>query len=369
MAELDALAPNYHRAQRRWPHAPNLSEHYDGLAICFDGNQHGLIEHIKSFIESVCVTIMGEMREPMPSSRPSTTELLVAALRPLGLRNTHGAQKLDKVLSGFNRLSDSIGEMRDEAGPVAHGKDGFLDALTADHTRAFLAVGDAILGVLLNGLDGIEPDLSVTREPYENFPHLNERIDLAVNVEARVDEDDERPVVIFSVETGHQVIELRVEPSRLLYGIDREAYIEVLKTAERDAEFEEEGAETESAVEAVEPSKVPWVTAERGSRLVLVPAYSDSFEPHRPGLEGFLEAEDIKPGSTDESANRLIDSLLATVEQNVGLDWVEREPIRARLRVACKRVLVHFGTDATKATEISGLLVGWLRVQVGSRAF
>lgn len=63
------------------------------------GERFGLVDHVKSFLESVCVTIMGELREPMPSSTPSTTELLVAALGPLGLRNTKGASKLDKVLS------------------------------------------------------------------------------------------------------------------------------------------------------------------------------------------------------------------------------------------------------------------------------
>ena len=234
MAELDELVPNYRRAQEQWPDAPTLGSHYKALSACFSGNGYGLVEHVKSFIESVCLTIMGELSEPMPSSTPSTTELLVAALKPLGLRNTKGANKLDKVLSGFNRLSDAITEMRNETGPVAHGKDGFLDPVTADHARVFLLVGDAILGVLLNAFAGMEPDLSVTREPYESFPHLNERIDRAVSVEARVDEDGDRQVVIFSVATGppDEAIELRVEPSRLLYGIDREAYIEVLKSVE-----------------------------------------------------------------------------------------------------------------------------------------
>ena len=98
----------------------------------------------------------------MPSAQPSTTDLLVAALDPLGLKNTRGATKLDKVLSGFNRLADAIGDMRNEAGPVAHGKDGFLDAIAADHARAFLHAGDAILGILLNAFEGKQPDLIAT---------------------------------------------------------------------------------------------------------------------------------------------------------------------------------------------------------------
>jgi hypothetical protein len=170
MADLDALAPNYRRAQQRWPGAPTLAKCHEALRSCFDSNAHGIVEHVKSFIESVCLTIMGELREPMPSSTPSTTDLLVAALSPLGLRNSKGASKLDKVLSGFNRLADALTEMRNDNGPLAHGKDGFLDALTTDHARAFLHAGDAILGVLLNALEGKQPDLTVTREPYESFP-------------------------------------------------------------------------------------------------------------------------------------------------------------------------------------------------------
>ena len=80
--------------------------------------------------------------------------------------------------------------------------------------------GDAILSILLNAFEGKQPDLIATREPYENFPHLNDRIDRAVAVEARIDEDADRPIVVFSVATGprREAIELRVEPSRLCMG-------------------------------------------------------------------------------------------------------------------------------------------------------
>ena len=233
MSEVDELAPNYRRAKERWPAAPNLSHCYGEIVACYASTSHGLVEHVKALLESVCVTILEEFGKPMPSSTPSTTELLVEALRPLGLYNTRGASKMDKVLSGYNRLSEALSEMRNENGPVAHGKDGFLDALEADHARAFLHTGDTILGLLLNALEGKEPDLSQTREPYERFPHHNDRIDRSVGVEAIVDPVGGLPVVVISITTGGaaEAIEIRVEPSRLLYGVDRSAYIEVLSTA------------------------------------------------------------------------------------------------------------------------------------------
>jgi hypothetical protein len=368
MPDLDALAPNYRRAQQRWPDAPTLVKCHEALNSCFAGDAHGMVEFVKSFIESVCLTIMGELREPMPSSTPSTTDLLVAALIPLGLQNTRGASKLDKVLSGFNRLSDALTEMRNDDGPVAHGKDAFLDAVTADHARAFVHAGDAILSVLLNALEGKQPDLTVTREPYESFPHLNDRIDRAVSVEARIDEDGERPMVVFSVATGPrgEAIEIRVEPSRLLYGIDRLAYIEVLRTADlaaAGAEEAEEGEEERAA--APEPVEPAGIVAVPGAAALteLVPIYRGRLEPLRGGVERFLIGEGLEPGKTAEGGTRLVDSLLATAEQSMGLDWKEREPLQARLKVAYKRVLLHFGAAPDGAEKVAGRLLAWLRIQ------
>ena len=103
MTNLDTLVPNYRRAKQRWPSAPTLTDGYDALAICFCDNAHGLVEHVKSFIESVCLTILSEFGQPKPS-KPNSTKLLVAALDALGLSNTRGATELNTVLSGFNRL-------------------------------------------------------------------------------------------------------------------------------------------------------------------------------------------------------------------------------------------------------------------------
>jgi hypothetical protein len=357
------FAPNYRRAKERWPDAPTLSGCHNALSECFDGNAHGMVEHVKSFIESVCVTILGEFREPMPSSTPSMTDLLVAALRPLGLQNTKGASKLDKVLSGFNRLTDALSEMRNEHGAVAHGKDAFLDTVTADHARAFVYTGDVILSVLLNALEGKEPDLIVTREPYERFRHLNERIDSAVGVEARVDEDGDRPVVVFSIATGprDEAIEIRVEPSRLLYGIDRAAYIEVLKTTTAVVTVAEEMKPTPP--EELEQPEV--ATAPVSAPLTeVVPSYSGRLSALRARLEEFLSAEGWQPAEVPTDGMDLLDSLLATADQNMGLDWKQRDALQARLKVACRRVLVQFGFEPKKAEEVSGRLVAWLRIQV-----
>lgn len=369
MADLDLLAPNYRRASERWPDAPTLSRCHESLVACFAGNAHGQVEHVKAFIESVCLTILGEFHEPMPSATPSTTDLLVAALKPLGLQNTKGASKLDKVLSGFNRLADALTDMRNEHGPVAHGKDGFLDALATDHARTFVHTGDMILSVLLNALEGKEPDLTVTREPYERFPHLNERIDQAVGIEAHVDDDLDRPMVVIAVGTGprDEAIEIRVEPSRLLYSIDRAAYIEVLKTADALAGEEEEEEDEEDDELATIPEELTepeLIGTVQSAPSLVVHDYSGRLAVLRTALRAFLTGEAWKsPEDAAESAD-LTESLLATMDQNMGLDWKQREVLQARLKVACRRVLMRFGSEAKKAEEVAEKLLTWARIQV-----
>ena len=71
MSSLDEIAPNFARATDRWPDAPTLSDHYAAVVSIYDGNGHGLVDTVKSFIECVCHTILGEFGKPMPSATPS----------------------------------------------------------------------------------------------------------------------------------------------------------------------------------------------------------------------------------------------------------------------------------------------------------
>lgn len=366
MAGLDDSAPNYGRAHRRWPDAPLLEKYYGALVASFGGDSHGMIEHVKACVECVCLTIIEELGGEKPPADPSTTQLLVAALTPLGLKNSRGASKLDKVLSGFNKLADALSDMRNANGPVAHGKDAFLDTLTEDHSRAFLYTGDAIIGVLLNALEGKQPDLNRTREPYESFPQLNERIDRAVSVVARIDDEGDRPVVVFSVSTGPEgeSVELRVEPSRLLYGIDRSAYIEVLETASEVEEAEEIDSEVESTPLATAaggeqdtPAEVPSATPTPISAPVVV-AYAGRLESSRAEIEKWINSQGLLAKHT-LGTGQLVDSLLKTIDENLALDWAEREPLLARLRVAAKRVMSQFGVERMEADKAANGLVAW----------
>ena len=361
MADLDVLAPNYRRAQQRWPNAPTLAKCYEALVVCFSESTHGLVEHVQSFVESVCRTIIGELDAPLPQKdNPSTKELLRATLDPLELSNTRRASNLNTVLSGFNKLSEGLGDMRNHLGPVAHGKDGFLDPVSADHARAFLHVGDAILGVLLSAFEGKQPNLQTTREPHASFMHLNNRIDRAVSMEVSIDQDADQPVAVFSLamRSIDSPITLRVVPSKLLYEVDRETYVEVLETIKAIP------VEAETGID--EPVGLPTSKAmvEVKPVTTLVPTYSGALDRIRLDLEAFLIAEEIKLVEASNEGDQLVNSLLATADKNMTLDWENRENIQARLKVACKRVFISFGFEAQKADKVAKAMVDWLREQV-----
>lgn len=354
--------PNYRRASERWPQAPALLQYHEAISNCIAGNGHGVVEHVKSFIECVCITILVEFGESLPSD-PTSTDLLVAALKPLGLQNTRGASKLDKVLSAFNRLSDALSDTRNENGPVAHGKDGFLDVIEEDHARAFLHTGDAIVGLLLNALEGKQPNLLFTREPYERFKHLCERIDRSVGIEAEVDDESGGPILVLllSIFGRTEKLKLRIEPSRLLYGIDRTAFVGVLTDAPETLEVEDKGEEEEETPATVKPAPEPEKISQTvPPAAVIVGEYSGVFSLLRDGIRAFVVSEAINAAPTEE----FLSSLLATAELNSGVDWQTRENLQARMKIGFRRVLVKEGIDSNKITNASERLLTWLKVNV-----
>ena len=107
---------------------------------------------------------------------------------------------------------------------------------------------------------------------------------------------------------------------------------------------------------------------EAGPVTTLAPTYSGILDAIRPDLEAFLVAEGVKPAEAGTGADQLVDSLLATAEQNMGLDWNFRDQLQARLKVACKRVLLRFGSTPEKADKVAKQMVVWLREQTSDVA-
>jgi hypothetical protein len=328
----------------------------------YNSYSFSLNETIKSFIESVCLTILVEFGQSMPTADPSTTDMLVETLRCLGFQNTRGASKLDKVFSAYNRLADALSDMRNENGPIAHGKDGFLDNLSNNHMRAFLFIGDTLVGLLLSALEGKEPDLKFTREPYERFSHLHDRIDYSVSVQTSVEDDEELPTIVVRMRAGRlsDDIVLRVEPSRLLYSIDRTAYVELLSAVEIEqaeiTEYEEVASEPKAKPEEI-------VARDTSPKVEIKKSYTGTLLPLKGEFEAYLGTLDISNALATTEGENIIDSLLATAEVNMGTDWKKREMLQAQMKIALRRVLVKFGVDGKVATESAEHLVTWFKKQ------
>jgi len=361
--DFDTLVPNFRLAKERWPEAPTLSSHYDSLVESYATNNFVLIEIIKSFIESVCLTILVEFGKSMPTSDPSTTDMLVETLKCLGFENTRGASKLDKVLSAYNRLAEALTEMRNENGQIAHGKDGFLDTLTNNHTRAFLFIGDTLVGLLLSALEGKEPDLIFTREPYERFSHLHDQIDYSVVVETSIEGDEDLPIIVVKMRSGNvsdEVI-LRIEPSRLLYNLDRTAYVELLSAIEIDQVTTE--SEDEITFEPKATPKPAIVIQDTSPIIQIQTGYQGSLSPLRAELEGYLSTLHLPVKTAVPGEVNIIDSILATADSNMGLDWISRDTLQAKIKVALRRVLIRFGVELKDAETYSEHLVTWFKKQ------
>ena len=372
---LDDIAPAFWAAKERWPDAPNLQQHYDDLVLTFENNGSSLVELTKSFLEMVCHTVIRELgATPPASSSPSTSELLSCVLDALGLRNQRGAGALGKVISGHNKLADGLMELRNQDGTVAHGKDGFLDAISGRHARVYLLSADTIITLVLNAFDGKEPSLLHTREPPGRFRHLNQRIDAGCGLDAEVDETGTLVLrVLAGPQSEDDAIELRVAPSELLYYLDRQAYVSVLNALRGIEPGEPEDAEKAEAspvtpeievtpAEAMEPE--PPATARPAAGLQLLTEYRGRFADKVTPFYEFLIHSLL--GGNDTQAERVLHfvcTLLARMEQLAVVDWHERSSARSRVQVFVKRLVRAAEIDGI-SLEVIPAIIEWLASQI-----
>jgi hypothetical protein len=207
-----------------------LRSDYADLAATMVNGGNSVLELSRSFLESVCFTILKD-RGKDPSS-DKTGPLVRETLAALGLQNTRGASKFDKILSAYNGLTDALNDARNEVGSAAHGKDGFLDALSDNQRRVYVLAADSVIHLLLAALDGQAPDLRYTREPYKRFQHHNSVIDATVYCSASVEGEGSETMICVAFQVGElDLVEVNVSPSEFLFAHDRDAYVELLKAA------------------------------------------------------------------------------------------------------------------------------------------
>jgi hypothetical protein len=137
----------------------------------------------------------------------------------------------------------ALGDLRNDAGPVSHGKDGFIEKLSVYHRRAAVLSADAIVAFLHQSYRETELNLLRTREPYERFADQNDLIDKWCGYTATEIDDDGLLSVTLALpgdapgDAGSLVID--ATPSQFLFQLDRTAYIEALNAARSAKAFEE----------------------------------------------------------------------------------------------------------------------------------
>ena len=112
------------------------------------------------------------------------------------------------------------------------------------HRRAALLAADVIVTFLHEAYLEREPDPVLTLEPFDRFAESNATIDEYAAIIAKADEDGILQGRVLS--PNNEEITLSVEPSRLLFGVDREAYKLALNAC-RDAAISRPPVDEEAA--------------------------------------------------------------------------------------------------------------------------
>ncbi|MDH3069333.1 MULTISPECIES: abortive infection family protein [unclassified Akkermansia] len=238
--------PGIREACAHWRDAPMLQQTFEALELSLEENNDASIDCAKAIVEVICRVIIDELDSPLNPVKPKGAcpdfgEWVASAVRVLKIGESQNTKFL-KLVSQHYKLTTALGDLRNAAGPVSHGRDGFLNRLSVHHRRSAVLSADAIVTFLHQAYLEAELDLVRTREPYERFEHLHAHVDSHVSLGCEIDEEGSLIVRVMLPSTD--IITLNIEASRLLYQLDREAYVEALNAARGakpvDVEFEQE---------------------------------------------------------------------------------------------------------------------------------
>ena len=220
-------------ACRHWRDANMLQQTFDSFETSLASRNDAIIDACKGLVECVCHVIIDELDDPASPLKPTRddvpiNEWVATATRLLKLGDSRH-RKFADMIKHHNNLADSLRQLRNDAGPISHGRDGFINTLSVYHHRATILSADAIITFLHQAYLEIEPNLLRTHEPYDRFTKSNQLIDENISV-IPVSDDDGKITFKITLATGDTFV-LPAEPSRLLFHLDREAYVEALAAA------------------------------------------------------------------------------------------------------------------------------------------
>ncbi|MBD3620372.1 MAG: abortive infection family protein [Chromatiales bacterium] len=225
--------PGIRLACSHWRDTPMLQQTFEALERSLEQNNDSCIDCSKAVVEVICRVIVESFHSPLaslkpPQETPSLSDWLSAAVRALKLGDVRD-EKFKKLVSSHHKLADALNDLRNKGGPVSHGKDPYLARLAAHHQRTAVLAADAIVAFLYEAYLEATLDPISSREPWEHFGEDNELIDAHVGL--AVETDDDGLTSLRFLLPGGDALPLTIEVSRLLYQLDREAYVEALNAA------------------------------------------------------------------------------------------------------------------------------------------
>lgn len=224
--------PGIREACAYWHDAPMLQQTFEALEGTLDQDNDACIDCSKAMVEVFCQTIVASFHSETnlirpEKSNPTLSDWLASAVRALRLGDVRDV-KFRKLISSHSKLADALNDLRNEAGPVSHGKEPYLARLAMHHRRSAVLATDAIVAFLHTAYLDSQLDPKSSREPWERFESENKLIDSYVNLMV---EDDEQGVILRFIFPDGDEFEHRTQVSQLLYQLDREAYIAGLNAA------------------------------------------------------------------------------------------------------------------------------------------
>lgn len=225
--------PGIREVCSHWRDAPMLQQTFEALEQALDQNNDACIDCAKTIVEVVCRVIVESFHTPLVPLKPiketpTLSDWLSSAVRALKLGDIRD-DKFKKLVSSHHKLASALNDLRNQAGPASHGKDPYLERLAIHHRRSAVLSADAIVVFLHKAYLDAQLDPGNSREPWERFAETNTLIDAHVGLTVETD-DKGAPSLKFLL-PGGDVLPLSIEVSRLLYQLDREAYVEALNAA------------------------------------------------------------------------------------------------------------------------------------------
>jgi hypothetical protein len=210
-----------------------LQETFEALEREFNENSDACIDAAKAVVECACRVIIENLDNPVSPVKPVEENppfgaWVSAAVRVLELSEIRD-EAFKKLISQHHKLTSTLGDLRNKAGTMSHGKDGFISKLSVHHRRAALLAADAIVTFLHEAYLEREADAVLSKEPYERFSATNDVIDEYAGLRGEMDEDGVPHLyIILPGPPPREEIELSSAVSKILFELDREAYKVVL---------------------------------------------------------------------------------------------------------------------------------------------